>query len=246
MGGEAARKEENREEDQEESEEEVKPEETVQGVDEGDEDERDEEKESKESVTEEADNHQREGFQGTVVEQSKDEIESNEMKNEGTEHLAHNGEIKEKVDSVAVDDVDDGHLESSNDREINENTDNLDNSSEDSFQGNQIDVPSLEELSAETDEDARADTSEKVVPSVSESVEDAFGVSEQRKEEQETQGRNDRELINLFFIDNQTDDDVLKKSNLRFSDLEKRNHDPDFLIYLLVNCLLDTAFVTLG
>ena len=138
------------------------------------------------------------------------------MKNEGTEHLAHNGEIKEKVDSVAVDDVDDGHLESSNDREINENTDNLDNSSEDSFQGNQIDVPSLEELSAETDEDARADTSEKVVPSVSESVEDAFGVSEQRKEEQETQGRNDRELINLFFIDNQTDDDVLKKSNLRF------------------------------
>ncbi|XP_066020866.1 FK506-binding protein 15-like isoform X2 [Pocillopora verrucosa] len=186
VGGEAARKEENREEDQEESEEEVKPEETFQGVDEGDEDERDEEKESKESVTEEADYHQREGFQGTVVEQSKDEIESNEMKNEGTEHLAHNGEIKEKVDSVAVDDVD-GHLESSNDREINENTDNLDNSSEDSFQGNQIDVPSLEELSAETDEDARADTSEKVVPSVSESVEDAFGVSEQRKEEQETQ-----------------------------------------------------------
>lgn len=165
----------------------MKPEETVQGVDEGDEDERDEEKESKESVTEEADNHQREGFQGTVVEQSKDEIESNEMKNEGTEHLAYNGEIKEKVDSVAVDDADDGHLESSNDREINENTDNLDNSSEDSFQGNQIDVPSLEELSAETDEDARADTSEKVVPSVSESIEDAFGVSEQRKEEQETQ-----------------------------------------------------------
>ncbi|PFX25950.1 FK506-binding protein 15 [Stylophora pistillata] len=186
VGGEATAKKESKEEDSEKSEEEVKPEETVQDVGGVDEDEKDEEKESNESVTEEGDE-----IEGTVFEQSKDEVESNEMKNEETKDLTPNGEIKEKVDSVAVGDSTDGNLESSNDREINENTDNLDNSSEDSFQGNQLDVPSLEELSAETAKDARADTSEKIAPFVSESVEDPFSVSEekreQRKEEHETQ-----------------------------------------------------------
>lgn len=52
------------------------------------------------------------------------------MKNEGIEYLVYNGEIKEKVDFVVVDD---GYLESFNDREINENIDNLDNFFEDLF-----------------------------------------------------------------------------------------------------------------